>query len=73
MLSAMVDWVENGKESTNAGHRHGAYRREPRCPGQTGSAPGASHAPRLPLCPYPQQARYRGTGDINDAASFSCQ
>ena len=25
-----------------------------------------------PLCPYPQVARYRGTGDVNDAASFSC-
>ena len=28
---------------------------------------------RRPLRPYPQQARYRGTGDINDAASFSGQ
>ncbi len=26
-----------------------------------------------PLCPYPAQARYNGTGDINAAASFSCQ
>jgi feruloyl esterase len=25
-----------------------------------------------PLCPYPQTARYRGTGDINTAANFSC-
>jgi feruloyl esterase len=25
-----------------------------------------------PLCPYPQQARDNGSGDINDAASFSC-
>jgi feruloyl esterase len=25
-----------------------------------------------PLCPYPQQARYSGTGDTNDAASFVC-
>jgi len=25
-----------------------------------------------PLCPYPQVARYRGTGDVNEAASFSC-
>lgn len=25
-----------------------------------------------PLCAYPQVARYRGTGDINDAASFTC-
>jgi feruloyl esterase len=25
-----------------------------------------------PICPYPQVARYKGTGDINDAASFEC-
>ena len=24
-----------------------------------------------PLCPYPAMARYRGTGSIEDAASFS--
>jgi feruloyl esterase len=25
-----------------------------------------------PLCPYPQLARYKGRGDPNDAASFTC-
>ncbi len=25
-----------------------------------------------PLCPYPQAAHYNGSGDPNDAASFSC-
>ena len=25
-----------------------------------------------PLCPYPQSAAYKGTGDTNDAASFAC-
>ena len=25
-----------------------------------------------PLCPYPQVARYKGTGSIDEAASFSC-
>lgn len=25
-----------------------------------------------PLCVYPQVARYKGTGDMNDAASFAC-
>lgn len=25
-----------------------------------------------PLCPYPQAARYNGTGDTKDAASFTC-
>jgi feruloyl esterase len=25
------------------------------------------------LCPYPQVARYKGSGDIHDAASFVCR
>ena len=25
-----------------------------------------------PLCPYPQVARYKGTGSIDDAANFAC-
>ena len=25
-----------------------------------------------PLCPYPQVARYKGTGSIDDAANFEC-
>lgn len=26
-----------------------------------------------PLCPYPQEARYRGTGDLNSSDSFVCE
>jgi hypothetical protein len=26
-----------------------------------------------PLCPYPQAAKYKGSGDTNDAANFECQ
>jgi Tannase and feruloyl esterase len=26
-----------------------------------------------PLCPYPQIAKYKGTGDTNDAANFTCE
>ena len=25
-----------------------------------------------PLCRFPQEARYKGTGDSNDAANFIC-
>jgi feruloyl esterase len=25
------------------------------------------------LCPYPQVAKYKGTGSIDEAASFSCK
>jgi feruloyl esterase len=31
-----------------------------------------SGARTRPMCPYPQKAIYNGTGDPNDAASFSC-
>ena len=69
MLSAMVDWVENGKVPTQviATARTGV---NPDVPADWIS----QGKPRSrPLCPYPQQARYRGAGDVNDAASFSCQ
>ncbi len=33
------------------------------------SWPGRSR----PLCPYPKHAQYRGTGDVEDAASFECR
>jgi feruloyl esterase len=56
LLTAVVDWVENG--------------RAPDSVTATGAAfPGRSR----PLCPYPQYAAYRGSGDPNDAASFACR
>jgi len=48
----------------------------------TGKAPDqipASHLTKgavdktRPLCPYPEVAKYKGTGDTNSAASFTCQ
>jgi feruloyl esterase len=39
----------------------------------TGTVVGdTSKALTRPLCPYPQVARYDGTGDPNNAASFAC-
>jgi feruloyl esterase len=34
----------------------------------------ASKAPKMtrPLCPYPQIAKYKGNGDMNDAGNFVC-
>jgi feruloyl esterase len=49
---------------------------------EKGVAPASMQASRIsngkvertrPLCPYPQVARYNGTGSIDDAANFSCQ
>jgi feruloyl esterase len=36
--------------------------------------PGRSNLPPMtrPLCPYPQVAKYRGTGSTDDAANFVC-
>jgi hypothetical protein len=48
-----------------------------RGPAGPGGPPGAPPPPARepisrPLCPYPQYARYNGSGDPKDAASFSC-
>jgi Tannase and feruloyl esterase len=39
-----------------------------------GQEPGASGEPVMtrPLCPYPQSAQYKGSGDANRAESFAC-
>ena len=69
MLSAMVGWVEKGEAPAQviATARVGI---NPDVPADWIS----NGKPRSrPLCPYPQQVRYRGAGDINDAANFSCQ
>jgi tannase/feruloyl esterase len=56
-VTAMIDWVEKGK------------------------APDSIVASKItngrvvrtrPLCPYPQVARYKGDGSIDEAANFRC-
>lgn len=71
MLTPLVAWVEQGTvpEAVTAtargtGNAAGANLEVP-------TAWGASRT--RPLCPYPKVARYNGTGDVNLAASFSCQ
>ncbi len=56
-LGALVDWVEKGQA--------------PQKIIATGTTvyPGRSR----PLCPYPQYAHYNGSGNPEDAASFSCR
>jgi hypothetical protein len=60
MLTPLVSWVEDGV----APERIEASSSTP-------SFFGVSARTR-PLCPYPQIARYDGTGDINDATNFVC-
>jgi feruloyl esterase len=71
MLTPLVNWVENGvaPDSVVASARG---------PGNAGGAnadiPSAWSATRSrPLCPYPKVARYKGSGSIESADSFSCQ
>jgi feruloyl esterase len=60
-LSAMVDWVEHGQ----APNRLLASQR-------AGTPADGPPLRMRPLCPYPQSARYRGNGSVEDAANFSC-
>lgn len=58
---ALEQWVEKGEAPSTV------IATKP--PG--GNGPGASVMTR-PLCGYPQVAKYKGTGDSNDAANFVC-
>lgn len=70
-LSALVAWVEQGAAP-------GALVASARGPGNAGGVNAdvpASWSPSRtrPLCPYPQVARYNGSGSLESAASFSCR
>ena len=56
-VTAIIDWVENGK-----------------APDQLIASKVANGqvVRTRPLCPYPQVARYKGQGSIDEAANFSC-
>jgi hypothetical protein len=58
-FSSLVDWVENGKAPDSI----------------IGTAPASTPWPgrTRPLCAYPKQARYIGSGSIEDAANFQCE
>ncbi len=58
-LTPMVNWVENGVAPDRI--TAGAAANSPFFPNRT-----------RPLCPYPKFARYNGTGNLEDAASFTC-
>ncbi len=60
-LTALENWVENGVAPDGIVASHNA--------GNT--ATGAVDR-TMPLCPFPAEAKYSGTGDVNDAANWSC-
>ena len=56
-LTALEQWVEKGVAPDTLIASH--------------STDGKVDRTR-PLCPYPQVARYKGTGSIDEAANFTC-
>lgn len=57
-LTPLLNWVEAGK----APERIVGTRME-----------GEKSVRTRPLCPYPQSARYNGSGSLDDAANFTCR
>ena len=60
MFPEIINWVENGIAPDKVI--------------ATASNPGyfGVESRSRPLCPYPKQTRYKGSGDINDADNFRC-
>lgn len=61
-LTALVNWVEKGDAPSRIVARARPENRDVTTPGRT-----------RPLCAWPKQSRYNGSGSIEDAASFSCR
>ena len=71
MLTPLVNWVEKGQAPASV---TASARGAGNAGGVNAELPASWSATRTrPLCPYPQVARYNGTGDIESAASFSCK
>lgn len=71
MLSALVNWVEKGQAPDSV---LASARGAGNAGGVNTELPASWSATRTrPLCAYPKVARYKGTGDVESASSFSCQ
>ena len=70
LLTPLVNWVEKGQAPDTVL----ATARSAGNPGGVNADVPASWAAgrTRPLCPYPQVARYKGSGSLDDAASFTC-
>ena len=56
-LSALENWVEKGRAPDSIVASHGR---------------GSAIVRTMPLCKFPEQARYKGSGEVNDSANWSC-
>jgi feruloyl esterase len=62
-MTALVNWVENGAAPASITATQ-----------MDASQKGGDKLVRSrPLCPYPQVARYAGSGSQDDAVSFACK
>jgi feruloyl esterase len=57
-IGVMEKWVEQGKAPVQITAAHRV---------------GGKVDRTRPVCPYPQTARYNGSGSVDEAASFSCK
>ena len=57
-MGTLADWVEKGKAPDQIIASHA-------------DATGKVDRTR-PLCPYPQVAKYKGSGSIDEAQNFAC-
>jgi feruloyl esterase len=60
-LGALEDWVEQGKAPNEI-----IAAKYP------DNKPGPAPLRTMPLCAFPSQARYKGDGDVNHAANWTC-
>jgi feruloyl esterase len=56
-VDALVKWVEHGEQPAQIAASHATAGKVDRT---------------RPLCPYPQVAKYRGSGSTDEAANFAC-
>lgn len=71
LLTALVNWVEKGTVPADV---TATARGAGNAGGVNTDVPASWAADRSrPLCPYPQVARYKGSGSLELASSFSCQ
>ncbi len=65
-FDALVKWVEEDKAPDSIIYPH------TRGGGMMGMGAKPEVYRTRPVCAYPKQARYKGSGDVNDAAYFEC-
>jgi hypothetical protein len=71
MLTPLVNWVEKGQAPERV---VAAVRGAGNSGGVNADVPASWPASRTrPLCPYPKVAKYNGSGNIEEAASYTCQ